>query len=502
MLKKICGLFLGLVVLTGSACVTPTHASSAPSVVLVHVQAASPTSAKDEMVSIYNNSPNEVKVTNWCLKNKAVISFACLTPPSAQFEYYLPAYSFAVVATESFLTTHSILPEMVTKVFTITNQSSGSIVNSADTISLINETGQVIDTLSWSTAIPSGKVMMRTKSLTDPRVYETLDASLAWSAGALTQVPSSRADLREIPLVDQPDDPVEPSDTSDPDIPTEPTHPFITELLPDAEGSDTGKEFIELYNPTDTAIDLTKYKLRVGQNLEKTFTFSATSGVPAYGYSAFTNSQISFSLLNTASSIQLEYDGNLIGEKISYVEPPEAESWALIEGKWEYTNTPTPNVSNQASTLPSIEAEPLTENNTLKPCAANQYRSLETNRCRLLVTATSTTASPCKEGQVRNPDTNRCRNKESTTTSPVPCKAGQERSPETNRCRTITKMTNTNYGVKGAITEATPTSWYLWLGIGGVVALIIGYAVWEWREELKLTKGIDLIRQKFARIKR
>lgn len=61
-------------------------------------------------------------------------------------------------------------------------------------------------------------------------------------------------------------------------------------------------------------------------------------------------------------------------------------------------------------------------------------------------------------------------------------------------------MTSTNYGVKGISTEATPTNWYMWLGIFGVVALILGYAAWEWREELRQLG--TLLWQKVARLKR
>ena len=61
-------------------------------------------------------------------------------------------------------------------------------------------------------------------------------------------------------------------------------------------------------------------------------------------------------------------------------------------------------------------------------------------------------------------------------------------------------MTNTNYGVKGVSTEHTSTTWYMWLGIGGVVALIVGYAVWEWRDELRQLGKV--LQQKVARIKR
>ncbi len=79
MLKKWYGLFLGLVVLAGSACVTPTHASSA-SLLITQIKAGGQAGALEELVVIYNNSSTAIEVTNWCLTNRANVAFACFEP--------------------------------------------------------------------------------------------------------------------------------------------------------------------------------------------------------------------------------------------------------------------------------------------------------------------------------------------------------------------------------------------------------------------------------------
>jgi len=38
--------------------------------------------------------------------------------------------------------------------------------------------------------------------------------------------------------------------------------------------------------------------------------------------------------------------------------------------------------------------------------------------------------------------------------------------------------------------------WYIWAAIAGIVLLIVGYGVWEWREELK--KLFQTAKAKFA----
>jgi hypothetical protein len=156
-------------------------------------------------------------------------------------------------------------------------------------------------------------------------------------------------------------------------------------------------------------------------------------------------------------------------------------AWALIDEEWKYTAQLTPGSLNVF--LAEIEAEKESETEE-KPCASNQFRNPETGRCKLLSTTTST-QTPCKEGQERNPETNRCRNIVVAST-PTPCKEGQERNVETNRCRTITKMSDANFGVQGIQAKAdSGLAWYYWAGIAGAILLVLGYALWEWREELK-----------------
>lgn len=122
-----------------------------------------------------------------------------------------------------------------------------------------------------------------------------------------------------------------------------------------------------------------------------------------------------------------------------------------------------------------------------KPCAANQYRHPETNRCRLLKTnTTSTTPIPCPAHQYRSVATNRCRNNVATTTKPpAPCKEGQERNSATNRCRVIKAMpAATDHAVLGTETENQPDQWYIIYAVAIAALLVASYAAWEWRQEL------------------
>lgn len=121
--------------------------------------------------------------------------------------------------------------------------------------------------------------------------------------------------------------------------------------------------------------------------------------------------------------------------------------------------------------------------NSLAMCAEGEERNPATNRCRKVAAKTST-LTPCGEGQERNPATNRCRSIASAVAEMLPCDEGYERSPTTNRCRKIQSLTvpDANFPVQPvAATAQTKTMWSV---AGVIIALLIGYAGWEWRSEI------------------
>ncbi len=282
----------------------------------------------------------------------------------------------------------------------------------------------------------------------------------------------------------------------------------ISELLPNVAGIDDGKEFIEIYNPNDSDVDLENYVFYVGTNDDTFYNFPIGSHVDAGQYMSFYNDQIKFTLINTTSGVRLRsIDGVLIDETLVYNSPKDDFAWALIDGMWQYTNRPTPGSANLPSLI-EVDSEVAVES-SLEPCAANQYRSPETNRCRLIITTSSVLTAckdgqyrseetnrcrsiasdvsalmPCDEGQERNPETNRCRSITAVLgdSNLAPCKEGQERNPETNRCRNIVSMPQAEYAPEQT---AEPSNGYIgWLALAGVGSVAISYGVWEWRQEV------------------
>lgn len=279
----------------------------------------------------------------------------------------------------------------------------------------------------------------------------------------------------------------------------------ISELLPNPDGDDVGHEFIELYNPNDQNVGLDTYWFSIGSKSTTPYYFLDGAIIEAHGYLVIYNDDIHFTLVNTSGSVHLmSIDGIYVDGADEYSDAPSGSSWALIDGVWQYTNQPTPGTKNQPSIVDDIE-EIVTG---LKPCASNQYRNPETNRCRLIITAGSTlvpckdgqyrseitnrcrsiaadvsTLTPCDDNQYRNPDTNRCRLIESSSTIFTPCSEGQERNPDTNRCRNkLSAIPSVGFAVE-PIPDSSGTN-LGWLAVIGVCIIALLYGLWEWRFEV------------------
>jgi hypothetical protein len=505
MLKKISRLFLGLVVCAGSACVTPTHASSAQqqSVLITRIQASGEFGPKDEYVVLYNNTGVEVDITNWCLANKATVLFACFTTSASQERIYLPSYANAVVASSLHAGANGYPVDAYSAVYEVTNQSSGSIVNSSDSLSIVDSQGEIIEQKLWTIAIPTGKILSRFRIASEADAYVNINESSDWSVEDRALPPMSATTKRIVPTEDIPVPPITPDPI--PNLPGPQQEPpegsqaavtaLITEVMANPAGSDIGNEYIELYNPNpSTAVSLDGFMLRIGAEPAQSYAFPAGATIPALGYAVFSNSDIPYTLVNTTGRVQLVGPNGYVGPAVDYVSPKDDYSWSLINDAWVYTKQATPGKANSLSDDNQAEAE--ASSSSPKPCASNQYRNPDTGRCRLVATTTST-PTPCKEGQERNPETNRCRNVV-TAKEATPCEEGQERNPETNRCRAIVKMSSAGHGVLGVTSKANAAmSWYYWAGIGAVVLLAGAYAVWEWRQEIVSIFG--RVRLKFTK---
>ena len=259
-ISHILGVLTGLAILVVGAFAPPAHAASA-NLVLTQIQAGGLGAATQELVVLYNNSPNDVNITNWCLKNKSAVKFACFTTGDDTKARFIPGYSFATVGSTALST---FLGIDFTLTYTSTNQSSGAIVGSSDAISLVDASGTVIDSQSWSTSLTSGMLFARKVATNEPFTYLDTDQPSDWQVQSPEFAPDNETVLRDL------DPPIDGCPNID-GVQVVPPEDYIltgagscilslppltiTELLPNAAGADEGSEFIELYNSGDQPVD-------------------------------------------------------------------------------------------------------------------------------------------------------------------------------------------------------------------------------------------------------
>jgi hypothetical protein len=283
---------------------------------------------------------------------------------------------------------------------------------------------------------------------------------------------------------------------------------IVTELLPNPDGDDNGNEFIEFYNPNTLPVDLTHHVFYVNGSETKTHRFLPGTVIEATSYLVIYNkdSTPSFTLTNSTGSLALSLStGDSVVAVPDYIDAKTGESWALIGGEWQYTTILTPGGDNRPSVYgqgeigigltdcgEGRERNPATNrcrnipsSSSLQPCKEGQYRSEDTNRCRSIALAAASVLKPCADNQFRNPATNRCKNIASSDDL-ADCGEGRERNPTTNRCRNVlgaSVVSKADFAVEPIADGAV--AFVGWWALGGVAALAIGYATWEWRQEIR-----------------
>ena len=309
----------------------------------------------------------------------------------------------------------------------------------------------------------------------------------------------------------------------------------ITELLPNPAGSDEGNEFVELYNADTEPVVLRDYQLVVG---ERVYALPADLILLPATYATLSDRDLGLSLANTTGvPIWLTTVRDVeVASVPGYTNAKDDVSWALIDDTWQYTYAPTPGESNIALAAIPCEVGYVRDDAThrcrkldvppsggltscrdgqyrseetgrcrtvpaasvLVPCKEGQYRSEETNRCRSLATLLTSTVKQCDDDQFRNPLTNRCKKiASSDEVALADCGEGRERNPVTNRCRNIASGTVSSAAAFAVEPVKDAAEVFVgWWALGGMGALALGYAGWEWRREV--LAGIARIREAFT----
>jgi hypothetical protein len=114
----------------------------------------------------------------------------------------------------------------------------------------------------------------------------------------------------------------------------------ITEVFPNPKGTDTGNEWIELYNPSTETTHLSNWKLKYNSKEQ----ILGNEEVPAQSYKQI--QILSSALPNKETNLALlDFEDNIISQ-VSYQDSKEGESYSNISGEWIWTDIITPNQAN------------------------------------------------------------------------------------------------------------------------------------------------------------
>jgi hypothetical protein len=132
--------------------------------------------------------------------------------------------------------------------------------------------------------------------------------------------------------------------------------PQITEILPNPASpqTDSEDEFIEIYNPNSADFDLSGFKLQIGTTTKHNYVIPDGTLIPANSFKIFFSIDTGLSMSNSGGQARLiDPLGTVLSLTDVYTTAKEGTSWALANGIWYWSATPTPaatNVVSQAGT--------------------------------------------------------------------------------------------------------------------------------------------------------
>ncbi len=400
--------------------------------------------ASHEYVEFTNNTNTDVDVTGWCLTYASASAagvgsdLTCFTTPSVTQRLYLSAFGAVRLASNEFLTANPSA--------TVDATFRGSVSGTGGHVHVVDSSRNIVDTLGWGSALhaegqaavaPTGGQALQRK--TSAGLYQdtqnnkedfVLSGLVVTSTTGLYEATDVCINQEVFPglqnIVPDGHEADEFGVCQEIPAPPECKGVILSEIVPNPSGTDTGSEYIELFNATDEAVPMDSCQLLVD---DVSYTFTGPIGARSYALVTDMN-------LPNSSGATVRFMTADTEEVVTYpANMSDDEAWALLSGSWQLTNIKTPAKANEPS---AVKAAPASVSSVLNPCPVGKVRNPETNRCRSL-NSTGTTLQPCAADQIRNPETNRCR--KITTASGVgsltPCAPGQQRNPQTNRCRKI-----------------------------------------------------------------
>jgi len=345
-------IIISLIVVMTVVVMMPSRALSASKPVLIsEVQTGSLISAGEEFIEIFNSSTSVIDVSGWSL-------------------YYRSATG-VVWSKKGTIASGSVDPGdfWILAANTLGDSPfTSGLAQSGGSIELRDKQGAAVDLFGWGTA-NTALIAPGSESKPGESMYRLYDFGLK-------EMVNSDNNFADFDLSNSPTPGMAPAqEIIEVEEPVQ-TYPNLelSELFPDPASplSDASDEFIEIYNPTAEAVDLSGWKLRDesgGEYLIKGKT------ILAYGRIAIMSSESKITLNNTGDIILLiDPNDKVADESGNYGAAEEGLGWTKQAGQWQWSISPTPGAANSAiyidsSLSPASSVANIKKSSTKKPAS-------------------------------------------------------------------------------------------------------------------------------------
>lgn len=325
----------------------------------------------EEFIEIHNPTTTATDISNWSLRYVSS-SGSLLT---AKNVVMFPVGTIIYPQGNIVVLPQSYLPALSQGFRYALGSFSGLSFDGAS-VDLINQDGDLVDRVGWgdkpttilcealcASAPPKGESIQR--KLDDNVVVDTdnnlidFEINLSSTPNIINIAPPPPPVLEDPIDTSLPDNTNPSSDTQNPNTPPQDVNPSVidpnpnpvallpiqlTELMidPATPLSDTYDEWVELYNPNSSPVNLEGYSVLAGLTGSYKYIFENQT-VEAKSYIKISSKDTPITLSNSASKVVLKNDSGVILDEVIYENAETGNTYAKDAlGKWLWTTTPTP----------------------------------------------------------------------------------------------------------------------------------------------------------------
>ncbi|MEK7061771.1 MAG: lamin tail domain-containing protein [Patescibacteria group bacterium] len=121
---------------------------------------------------------------------------------------------------------------------------------------------------------------------------------------------------------------------------------IFNEILPSPDGTDDGKEWIELYNTNNSEVDLSGWTIKDKEGSVTNYSLPQNTKMPAYGYLTLKRPDTKITLNNTIDGLILSWPDGKVIDFINYENAPSNQSYNKTGANWQWSASLTPGVKN------------------------------------------------------------------------------------------------------------------------------------------------------------